>query len=183
MNTHLSCEPWISPQIKQRLKEKHEAFRLKYWATLSTVNCTVTKMLNWNSKDKVEDELMNRNTRQALKKVRTENLSPLNWIHSSLVSTPLRQMCQSAEILGMTLAFTSPLTDNQLSALDFHNAVAHFPQWCEYYSSQCQGNKRNGEEVTPSIPSSSLTINPSCSTVPPVSLTCSLFRNRHGSPA
>ena len=72
MNTHLSCEPWISPQIKQRLKEKHEAFMLKYWATLSTVNCTVTKMLNWNSKDKVDDELMNRNTRQALKKVRTE---------------------------------------------------------------------------------------------------------------
>jgi len=33
-----NSKPWITPQIKQNLKEKHKAFRLKDWASLKMAN-------------------------------------------------------------------------------------------------------------------------------------------------
>ncbi len=69
-----NSKPWITPQIKHCLKEKHKAFREKNWVNLKLANCNIKNEVlraKLKYKDRLENEFSNINTMQVFQKVRT----------------------------------------------------------------------------------------------------------------
>ena len=68
-----NSKPWITPQIKQSLKEKHKSFRHKDWASLKATNRNIRNEVfkaKLDYKNKLETEFSNMNTKQAFQKVK-----------------------------------------------------------------------------------------------------------------
>ena len=66
-------KPWITPQIKQSLKEKHKSFRHKDWAGLEAANRDLRNEVlkaKLDYKNKLETEFSTMNTKQAFQKVK-----------------------------------------------------------------------------------------------------------------
>ncbi|KAK0139949.1 hypothetical protein N1851_023110 [Merluccius polli] len=62
-----NSKPWITPQIKQSLKEKHKSFRHKDWASLKATNRNIRNEVfkaKLDYKNKLETEFSNMNTKQ-----------------------------------------------------------------------------------------------------------------------
>ncbi|KAK0135719.1 hypothetical protein N1851_028396 [Merluccius polli] len=73
-----NSKPWITPQIKQSLKEKHKSFRHKDWASLKATNRNIRNEVfkaKLDYKNKLETEFSNMNTKQAFQKVKI-----LDWM-------------------------------------------------------------------------------------------------------
>ncbi len=72
-----NSRPWMTHQIKLKLREKQQEFHRKYWLTLRDINRSVkndikkANTLYLAYKDKLEQDFSSMNTRQAFQKVRT----------------------------------------------------------------------------------------------------------------
>lgn len=71
--TFPNSRPWITPQIKQKLAEKHKIFQCKDWLSLKILdrqikNDIIKEKLKY--KEKIEHEFSTMNTKQAFKKIK-----------------------------------------------------------------------------------------------------------------
>ncbi|KAK0144336.1 hypothetical protein N1851_017299 [Merluccius polli] len=69
-----NSRPWMTHQIKLKLREKQQAFQRKDWLSLRDINCSVKKEIQKAKlayKDKLEQDFSSMNTRQAFQKVKT----------------------------------------------------------------------------------------------------------------
>ena len=69
-----NSKPWITPQLRKSLKEKHRAFKLKDWVALSAANRAVKNEVfkaKLQYKNKLEQKFSSMNTRQAFQMAKT----------------------------------------------------------------------------------------------------------------
>lgn len=71
MKNYPNTKPWITQQLRQSLKEKHKAFRLKNWEGLKLANRKIKNEVyraKLKFKDKLESEFASMYTKQAFQK-------------------------------------------------------------------------------------------------------------------